>query len=216
MAIRVAIIEDDVEYRAELIKSLQFGGFEICASYSLAHDAIKDVARYTPDIVLVDIGLPDGSGLNCIKELKEGNPEIEFVVLTVHVDDEAIFHSIQLGAGGYICKTDSYEKIKEALTEIKNGRAYLSTAVARRVVDHIQRYPTLREQTEGLTKREYEIVQLLSHGKSYKEIAADLYSSTETVRRHIHNIYKKLRVRNRTEALIVLSGPNKVSPKVRK
>ena len=216
MSIRVAVIEDDLEYRTALIDSLRASGFEVCAAYSHVFTANKDIARDVPDVVIVDIGLPDGSGLQCIGELKELNPAMEFVVLTVHVDDEIIFRAIQLGASGYICKSDSFEKIAEALREVHNGEAFLSTPVARRVLDHVRRYPVIPEPTEGLTEREHEIVQLLSRGLSYKEIASDLFLSTETVRRHIHNIYKKLRVRNRTEALIVLSGPNEVSPNVRK
>lgn len=215
MKIRISIIEDDLEYRAELVKSLQVAGFEICAVYYLALNAIRDVVDCAPDIVLVDIGLPDESGLTCIRELKTRNPETQFVVLTVLIDDEAIFSAIQMGASGYICKTDSYSRIAEALIEIKNGQAFLSASVARRICEHIQKNPILREPSFGLTKREQEIAVLLALGKSYKEIAEDLYSSAETVRRHIHNIYKKLSVRNRTEALIALDDPNQGTPRER-
>jgi DNA-binding NarL/FixJ family response regulator len=216
MSIRIAVVEDDLEYRAALIDYIQANGFEVCATFSSVLTANKDLPRTFPDIVIVDIGLPDGSGLQCIGELKEVCPAMAFVVLSVHVDDEMIFRAIQLGASGYICKSDSFEKIAEALREVYNGEAFLSTPVARRVLDHVRKHPVIPEPAEGLTEREYEIVQLLSRGLSYKEIAADLYVSTETVRRHIHNVYKKLRVRNRTQALIILSGHNEVSPNVRK
>ncbi len=209
MALTIAVVEDDLEYRTALSERLTSAGFVVCAVYDQAGTAMKALPQVAPDIVIVDIGLPDGSGLQCIAELKESDPETEFVVLTVHLDDESIFRAIRVGASGYISKADSFEKIIDALRKIKDGEAFISTPVARRILDHVRTMPVVPERTESLTEREQGIVQHLAKGLSYKEIASILFLSTETVRRHIHNIYKKLHVRNRTEALVILAGGEK-------
>jgi len=145
---------------------------------------------------LMDIGLPDISGIECTKILKSNFPNLDIIVLTMHENDNYVFDSLCAGAIGYLTKETPPAKILEAITEAANGGAPMSTQIARRVIGSFKVEPSPQ-----LTPREHEVLSILCEGKSYKMIADSLFISEETVRRHLKNTYKKLEVHSKSEAV---------------
>ena len=141
------------------------------------------------------------NGIDCMKILKKKMPEVQFMMCTVHDDDDHVFNALKTGASGYILKRTSPAQILEAIGDIHAGGSPMSSEIARRVVAMIQQQGTPKPEAELLTERENEILDLLSQGYLYKEIADQLFISKLTVKKHIHNIYEKLQVQNRVEAL---------------
>jgi DNA-binding NarL/FixJ family response regulator len=207
VSIRIAIVEDEKAIRNGL-KLLIDGteGYKCVALYPNAEEALRRIFDADPDVVLMDIHLPGMSGIECVRQLKEQNPNFQIVMLTIYEDDEEIFKSLAAGAHGYILKKTPPAKLLEAITEVHNGGSPMSTQIARRVVDFFQMKEGATKQTEKLSKREQEILSFLSKGYRYKEIADVLCISIETVRTHIRNIYEKLHVHSRTEALLKYLG----------
>ncbi|MFN3562154.1 MAG: response regulator [Chloroherpetonaceae bacterium] len=200
MTIRVAIVEDTEAFRKGIAAMLdQADGFECVAKFATAEDAINQLMDYKPDAVLMDIGLPKMNGIDAIKELKLRDPNLPILVLTIFEDDEKIFAALKAGAMGYWLKSTPQEKLLEAIRDVCNSGAGMSPQVARRVIEHFQ--PTPSKEVLELTKRERELLDYLAKAYTYKEIANKLFISEHTVRTHIHRIYEKLHVRNRTEAL---------------
>jgi len=202
MPIKVAIVEDSQEVRegiAYLLKASQ--GFQCVATFGSAEDALDDLVKAEPDVVLMDIGLPGMSGIECIRQLKPSNPQIEFMVLSVFEDEERILESIKAGASGYLIKNTPPAKILEAIQDLHNGGSPMSNQIARRVLESMRGDSSGNSELDGLSKREQIVLQNLSEGFMYKEIAENLSISIHTVRSHVHNIYEKLHVSNRTEAL---------------
>jgi DNA-binding NarL/FixJ family response regulator len=201
--IRVSVIEDSFE----LNKALEYmisgaTGFRCISTHLNGEDAAKKLIRNPPDIVLVDLGLPGMSGQECIELLKEEVPNLQFLVLTIRDQDEQVFSAIKAGANGYLLKNASPAEIITAIKELNDGGAPMSAAIARKVVSHFRQ----DKESQGvyahlLTSREKEVLECLSEGKYYKEIADELHISIETVKSHCHNIYEKLHVSTRTEAL---------------
>ena len=203
MSIRVAIVEDLDEIRNGLAYLIGASdGFDCVATFTNAEDALRDLPDLRPDTVLMDVGLPGMSGISCIRELKQNVPEIQFMMLTVFEDDETIFQSLQAGATGYILKKTPPSKILESLKDLHAGGSPMSGEIARKVVQAFQKMGQSHKEVENLTAREHEILSYLAKGYRYKEIAEALFVSVETVRTHIRNIYEKLQVRSRTEALL--------------
>lgn len=203
MSISVAIVEDDEGIR-ESLRILIDGaeGFDCSGAYSSAEEALENIPALKPSVVLMDINLPKMSGIECIILLKNEHPEIQFVMLTVYDDSERIFKSLRAGASGYLLKRTKPGKLLEALEEVHGGGSPMSAEIARKVVQSFQEMGPSQIETENLTKREEEILSLLSKGYKYKEIAESLFISKETVRSHLRNIYEKLHVRSRTEAVV--------------
>ncbi len=201
MSIRVGIIEDEKQIR-ESLEILINGseGFEVVGAFSNAEDAMKEIPRLLPDVVLTDINLPGKSGIDCIRELKPGCPNIHFLICTSFDDSENVFKALKAGATGYLTKTTQPSKLLDSITEAYNGGSPMNSHIARKVVMSFQQTATNPELAK-LSFREKDILELLSKGLRYKEIADRLYLSTETVRTHIRNIYTKLQVNSRTEAL---------------
>ena len=201
--IKVSIIEDtyDLNKALELMISTQ-PGFQCLSSHVTAEEAIETILVNPPDIVLVDLGLPGMSGQECISLLKEAIPKLDFLVLTIKDQDEQLFSALKAGANGYLLKSASLSEILDAIKELYDGGAPMSAAIARKVVSHFNQN-TLDDSPFAhlLTSREREVLECLSKGMLYKEIAAGLYVSIETVKSHCHNIYEKLHVSTRTEAL---------------
>jgi DNA-binding NarL/FixJ family response regulator len=200
--IKVAIVEDIQEIR-EALRVLINGsaGYQCIHTFRDAEEALDNMPSYDVDVVLMDISLPRMNGIECMKILKTRMPGAQFMMCSVHDDDDHIFNALQSGASGYILKRTSPAQILEAINDINAGGSPMSGEIARRVVAMIQRQGTPSQEAELLTDREKEILDLLSQGYLYKEIAEQLFISKLTVKKHIHNIYDKLQVQNRTEAL---------------
>jgi DNA-binding NarL/FixJ family response regulator len=207
VSIQIAIVEDEKAVRDGL-KLLIDGteGYKCVALYPNAEQALGEIFDANPDVVLMDIHLPGMSGIECVRRLKKEEPDFQIVMLTVYEDDEEIFKSLAAGAHGYILKKTPPAKLLEAISEVHNGGSPMSSQIARRVVDFFQTKEVGTKQTENLTEREQEILSFLSKGYRYKEIADVLCISIETVRTHIRNIYEKLHVHSRTEALLKYLG----------
>jgi DNA-binding NarL/FixJ family response regulator len=201
--IRIAVVEDDKTVREGLQMLLNGSpGFSCVAAYASGEDALAGIPEIMPDVVLMDINLPGINGIECILKLKEKDLPLLFIMLTVFEDADAIFRSLSAGACGYLLKHTPPAKLLEAIQDVYRGGSPMSGEIARKVVQSFQHPQEKQNNTISLTKREEEILGLLSQGYFYKEIANSLSISTETVRTHIRNIYEKLQVRTRTEAIL--------------
>lgn len=201
--IRIAILEDLKEVANELREMFnEEADFDCRQVYYNAEDAMHFLPSNPADVLIVDIGLPRASGIDAIKFLSDQCPAMQYCMFTVYEDDEKIFNSLQSGAKGYILKGARPDKIIEGVRDLYKGGSPMSPSIARRVLDIFQtmkREPVKMELP--LTEREYEILQKLSRGLLYKEIGELLNITTGTVKQHIHKIYDKLQVTNRTEAV---------------
>ena len=200
--IRVSIVEDTEEIR-EALRVLINGsrGFECLHVFPDAETALQGMSALEVDVVLMDINLPGINGIECMVRLKDKMPQVQFMMCTVYDDDDNIFSALESGASGYMLKRTSPAQILEAIRDLHEGGSPMSSEIARRVVEAMQRRKKPSGSTEMLTDREKEILDFLSRGFLYKEIANELFISKETVKKHIHNIYEKLQVQTRTEAL---------------
>ena len=203
MPIKVAIVEDSDKIREGLTGIIDGSdGFECSAAYESAEEALRFLPAYKPDVVLMDIQLPRMSGIECVEKLKMQNPDIQVMMLTVYEDDEKVFKSILAGASGYILKRTPPAELLEAIRELHEGGSPMSDQIARKVVQAFQQMGKSSKETENLSSREMEILSYLAKGYNDKEIADKLFLSIKTVRTHLRNIYKKLHVRSRTEAVL--------------
>ncbi len=195
---RVLIVEDDPEIRssfAMIVDSSQ--KFTVVNSYSNCEDAIKHLNNDKPDIVLMDVELPGGmNGIQGTKIIKEKSPNSDIIMVTVYEDSEMVYEALKSGASGYITKSANYMELLTALEEVTKGGAPMSSKIARMVIDNFHLNPN-----SPLTKRETEILQLISEGKTYTQISEELFISKETSKTHIKNIYSKLQVRSKSEAI---------------
>lgn len=208
MPIRVSIVEDDDEVRQSLAVLLNGSeGFQCVSAHRTAEEALTAIPGLTPDVVLMDINLPRLSGIECVRQLKERLPTLKFLMLTMYEDSDLIFQSLGAGASGYLLKRTSPAKIMEAIQELQSGGAPMSSKIARIVVQHFQDRAVPAPETARLTQRERELLDLLAKGYRYKEIAEQLSISFDTVRAHLRNIYDKLQVRSRTEAVVKYLQP---------
>ena len=208
MIISVCIVEDNKDIRSALEQIITMAdGFVLGGAYSDAEQALVKIPLAKPDIVLMDIHLGEGeSGIDCVRQLKPLHPEILFMMCTVYEEDEKIFEALTAGANGYILKKTAPGKLLDAIRELYEGGAPMSSQIARKVVNAFQGRSNAQDQNTGksistLSNRENEILELLAKGMLYKEIAARLFISQETVRKHVYHIYEKLHVSNRVEAI---------------
>ncbi len=207
--IAVAIVEDIKEIREGLRILINLSdGFNCEHVYATAEQALDLLPQNKPDVVLMDINLPGINGIECVKQLKLMCPNTQFIMSTVYEDDENIYESLKAGATGYLLKKTVPSRILEAIAEVHDGGSPMSTQIARRVIASFQKGDGI-EESEVLTVREKEILKNLSEGLRYKEIAAKLKISIETVRTHARRIYEKLHVQSRTEALNKVYGKNR-------
>jgi len=206
--IKVAVVEDIYDIR-ESLRTLITGmpGFNCTGAYATAEAAIAEIPYMMPEVVLMDINLPGMNGVEAVKILKERFPSINFVMCTVFEDDENIFWALRAGAGGYILKGNSPMKILEAVTEAYDGGAPMSASIAKRVINsfHTFKGDNLVKHA-SLSDREMEVLQLLAEGLLYKEAASRLDLSVETIRSHCRNIYEKLHVNTKLEAINIIFG----------
>jgi DNA-binding NarL/FixJ family response regulator len=209
--IKIAIVEDDPEFREWLESELEVPGFECVGAYSTAEAALSEIPQIKPDIVIMDLGLElsDINGMECMLRLKLVSPTLKFLVITSYGDDERVFEALKTGAGAYLLKNDIPKKLIDVLTEFYNGGAPMSAGIAMKVISSFHKPPGDIVAVQQLTPREKEILEFLSKGYLYKEIADKLYNENDptkkiaegTVKIHAHKIYQKLEVNNRTEAI---------------
>lgn len=204
----IAIVEDDAALSgilSEIVSSSP--DWQLVRTFSSAEAALESLADDCPEVVLMDIQLPGMSGIECVGKLKIVHPEALVLMVTVYDNNERIFDALAAGASGYLLKRDAPAKLLEALEDLLAGGSPMSSAIARKVVQHFRKDPPSRNKEHNLTPRETQILELLVKGNLYKEIAWDLGIGFETVRSHIDNIYNKLHVRTRTEAVVKYLGP---------
>lgn len=203
MITNVAIVEDDAVLRQSLEWLLTHTeGFACAGTCRTGEEAVKLLPKLKPHVVLMDLNLPQMSGTECIRKLKEVMPKVPFIVLTVYEDSEHIFQALKAGASGYLLKRAGPESVLAAVKEAHEGGAPMSTQIARLVVDSFHQPLPADQQSVDLTEREKEILDCLSQGYANKEIAERMFISVPTVRTHLSHIYEKLHVRSRTEAII--------------
>ncbi len=203
MPIKVAIVEDNEKIREGLAALIDGSeGFQCTAAYETAEEALRRLPAYNPDVVLMDIQLPKMSGIECVEKLKERDPDLQIMMLTVYEDDEKVFRSLVAGATGYILKRTPPAELLEAIRDLHEGGSPMSDQIARKVVEAFQQMGRSSKETENLSDRELEILAFLAKGYHDKEIADHIFLSIKTVRTHLRNIYQKLHVRSRTEAVL--------------
>jgi DNA-binding NarL/FixJ family response regulator len=206
LSIKVSIVEDDDRIRNSL-KALIDGseGFCCLSAHPNGEDALREVAACQPDVVLLDINLPEISGIDCIPKLKSRVPTVKILMHTVYEDEDKLFKSLRAGAHGYLLKRIPPAKLLEAISDVHAGNSAMSSQIARLVVKHFHELGPVNS-TANLTNREVEILQHLSRGYQNKEIADLLGIGFDTVRTHLRNIYEKLHVNSRTEAVMKYFG----------
>ena len=205
MPISVSIVEDNDQLRGTLAKVIgRAPGFKFASDYRSAEDALVGLPKVKPDVVLMDINLPGMNGVECVRQLKTLVPATEVMMLTVYEDTENIFNALAAGASGYMLKRTSSKELIEAIHEVKRGGSPMTTHIARKVAQSFQKssgQQRAADELSELSEREQQVLDLLSQGLIYKEIADKLSISYETVHTYIRRIYEKLQVRTRTEAV---------------
>lgn len=210
--IKVAIYEDNTGLRevlATLIRESE--ETELAGEFGHCLDVIQNTRVFNPDVIIMDIDMPGKSGIEGVKEVKSAFPEIEIIMNTVFDDDERIFLAVQAGATGYLLKKSSLSQIISSIVDVKKGGAPMSPTIARKVLllPFANFGKTNESNDYNLSKREYEILELLSNGFSYKMIANEINLSIDTIRTHIKKIYEKLHVNSATEAINMFYLKNK-------
>lgn len=206
-AIRIVMIEDAAPFARTLAKFFRLdpSGIDCVAIYPTAEEALRNVMTEKPDVALVDVNLPGASGIECVARLKELCPSVLCLILTMYEDAPVIFDALKAGACGYLLKRTPPEEIAAAIVQAQAGGSPMSPQIARQVVNYFHRSPRA-DGLSVLTAREREVLELLATGSLYKEIAARLGMSFDTVRTHLRNIYEKLHVHSRTEAVVKYLG----------
>ncbi len=198
----VCIVEDKEDLREGMNMMIQLSEhYELGGSYGNAEEAIKDIPFAKPTAVLMDINLPGASGINCVNALKNAYPDMLFLMCTAYEDNDKIFDSLKAGASGYILKTEGPKKIIEALDDMLAGGSPMSSSIARKVVASFTKMGKDNALIESLSDREKMVLDELAKGLIGKEVADVLDISWGTVRKHVQNIYKKLQVNTRVEAV---------------
>jgi DNA-binding NarL/FixJ family response regulator len=200
--IKVAIVEDNNALRKNLENLFnQTEGMKTVLSLSNLLNVVSEVGKHVPDIILMDIGLPHISGIEGVHTVKSAYPQIQVMMFTVFEDDEKIFEAIRTGASGYLLKKTPPEEIVASIQELYHGGAPMSASIARKVIQSFQTKPVSQLADYNLTSRENEILYSLVEGLSYKKIAEKYFVSISTIRTHICNVYQKLHVNSKSEAV---------------
>ncbi|WP_080777796.1 response regulator [Chryseobacterium phocaeense] len=202
MSISIAIVEDEKNYNNALKKVINYqDDMRVAAQFFDGNDALRNLPDISPDVVMMDIQLQDMLGIEIIEKLRKEMPKTQFIMCTSFEDDEKIFNSLKAGAMGYLIKGESMDKILSSIRDVYNGGAPMSLSIARRVLSHFEKKIPDTKDFDDLTEREKEILELLSQGLLYKEIADQKCISIDTVKKHVGNIYRKLQVSNKVEAI---------------
>jgi DNA-binding NarL/FixJ family response regulator len=200
--INIAIIDDNHTLRESLERLIEHTeGIRCVASLGSLLNVVSEFGKTKPDIVIMDIGLPDISGIEGVRTLKNNFDHIQILMFTVFEDEDKIFEAIREGAAGYLLKKTPPKEIIEAILELHHGGSPMSPSVARKVIQYFQSDSSLKKEDFQLTSREKEILFALVDGLSYKKIAAKYFLSIHTIRKHISNIYEKLHVHSKSQAV---------------
>lgn len=201
--IKVALYEDNDTLRTSLSHLLQSSEeFDFLGSYNSPIDIIQNCKNFTPDVILMDVDMPMMNGIDATKLVKETFPEVNILILTVFEDKEKLFSALQAGASGYLLKKSKIIEIIEAIHEINQGGSPMTPVIARKVLEYFSIPKIIKSEENNLSERELDILKCLVNGDSYKMIASNCYISMGTVRSHINNIYKKLHVNSKSEAVV--------------
>lgn len=201
--VKIAIVEDQPEVRENWSKLINsFPDFECGCTCISGEEALRELPKYRPGVVLMDIFLPRMSGIECTAQLKELLPETQIIILTAMNDKELIFLALQAGANGYLLKRTKPADLRNSLLDVMAGGSPMSSEIARRVVESFHRKTEAKGEKVGLSAREEEILVLLSKGYSNKAIADQLNLSVETIYSYLKRVYQKLHVHSRTEAVL--------------
>lgn len=214
MPISVAIVEDSPDIRlgtSYILRSSR--GCTVAGEYGTAEELIDEFDKVSPDVVLMDIGLPGMSGIEAIGQLKRDHPRVEIVVLSVFEDDGNVFRAICAGASGYIAKPAMPQQLLEAVEHAFGGGTPMSPHIARKVLEMFKQNAPPPRADYHLTPREFEVLELLVNGDDYKSIAEKLFLSLFTIRAHIRNIYDKLHVHTKSQAVSKALKENVVPPR---
>src|SRR5450756_1388544 len=202
VGIAVSIVDDDAPARGILIEWIRAqDGFQFVGEHVNGENALTALPQEKPSVVLMDINMPGISGIECVRRLKPQMLDTQFVMLTVYEDPDHIFKALTSGASGYLLKRTPRAELLAALKDVHAGGSPMSSNIARKIVQSFQRFNTSPSETENLSPREREVLELLARGYLYKEIAEALHISVPTVNSHIRRIYEKLHVRSRSQAV---------------
>jgi DNA-binding NarL/FixJ family response regulator len=198
----VIIVEDDRGLREQLVQILESAPDVKClGAFVSAEEALPQILARNPDVVLMDIKLPGMSGIQCVAEIKKTAPAMQVIMVTIYEDSERIFRALKSGANGYLVKSSPPEQLLAAIRDVSTGGAPMSSHIASKVVRHFHLIGTSPTESENLSPREREVLDLLASGFIYKEIGDKLNIGTETVRTYVKNICQKMHVRSRLEAV---------------
>ncbi|HEY1787383.1 MAG TPA: response regulator transcription factor [Verrucomicrobiae bacterium] len=207
MSVSLSIVEDKADFRDSLLHMLaKAPGYRCLHTYSTAEDALRGLASAPPDVVLMDINLPGMNGVECVRRLRELVPQVRVIMLTVYDNTENIYAALKAGASGYLLKRTSPAKLLEAIQDVVEGGAPMSSAIARKVVQSFQESAPADVKWENLSAREQEVLNMLAKGYLYKEISDHLHLGLGTIKTYIRRIYEKLHVQSRTEAVLKYLG----------
>jgi DNA-binding NarL/FixJ family response regulator len=201
--ITVSIVEDDMDLRESISRYIAGSdGFNCIGAYPDGEQALLDIPKNPPNVVLMDINLPQMSGIECVARLKVILPKLQVVMLTVFEDTDQVYQALSAGACGYLVKRASPVQLLDAIREVCRGGAPMSSHIARKVVQSFQPQRPAPPNAESLSQREQEVLGWLAKGHAYKQIADEMNISLDTVRTYIRRIYEKLHVRSRVEAVV--------------
>ena len=199
--ITVCIVEDMEDIRNGIAAIINMtDGFKVLQTFANAENALQQLSLLQPDIVVMDINLPGMSGIECIQRLHEKNRSMQFMMFTIYENSDTVFEALKAGATGYILKNSSPAKIIESLRELHQGGSPMNPEIAKKLVKRFQKQ-TFSENEYHLTPKEQQILELMSKGYLYKEIAGELNNTVNTIKQHIRHIYEKLHVQNKAEAI---------------
>lgn len=202
------VIVEDLEEVSEGLQAFmqQEPSVQLLATYRTAEAALIELPLLKPDVVIMDINLPGMTGIECVKQVRAIDSSIQFLMFTVYENNDQVFEALKAGASGYLLKRTPPRQIIDAVIELHNGGSPMSAAIARKLVNLFQQSAPDKNEASLLTNREKEVLELLSKGLLYKEIADQLGISFGTVRQHLYKVYEKLHVQNKTEAINKVFG----------
>jgi DNA-binding NarL/FixJ family response regulator len=203
MTVRIMLVDDHEVVREGLRTLLtRRDGFQVIAQAGTVAEAITEAARAQPDVIVMDVRLPDGSGIEACREIREARPETKVIILTSYANDDAVFSSILAGASGYVLKQTRGSAVADAIAAVARGESLLDPGVTQKVMERMRSANARKEADplDALNEQEHKIIQLIAEGKTNKEIAAEVYLSDKTVKNYVSSILTKLNLRRRSEA----------------